>query len=59
MAVSQSGSLCHAFGRESELSCYLLIAWLTLRPEDGGDMFRRNVGPSPKYTALQSRRPYF
>jgi hypothetical protein len=26
--------------------------------EDGGDMFRRNVGLSPDYTALERRRYY-
>jgi hypothetical protein len=27
--------------------------------EDGSDMFVRNVGRSPNYTALQPGRPYF
>jgi hypothetical protein len=26
--------------------------------EDGGDMFLRNVGLSPNYTALQARRMF-
>jgi hypothetical protein len=28
------------------------------RPEDGGDMFLENVDLSPKYRALQPRKPY-
>jgi hypothetical protein len=28
-------------------------------PEEGGDMFLRNVDPSPNYKALQPRRPFF
>jgi hypothetical protein len=31
------------------------LRYLLFRPEDGGDMFLRNVGPSPNYT-LQLRR---
>jgi hypothetical protein len=30
--------------------CWFL-RWLLFDPEDGGDMFLRNVGPSPNYTA--------
>jgi hypothetical protein len=38
--------------------CWFL-AWLTLRAEGRGDMFLRNVAPSPNYRALQPRRPCF
>jgi hypothetical protein len=31
---------------------------LLFDPEDEGDMFLRNIGLSPYYTALQARRPY-
>lgn len=31
---------------------------LQFDPEDGGNMFIRNVGFSPNYTVLQPRRPY-
>jgi hypothetical protein len=37
-------------------SCWFL-AWITLQPEDGGDMFLRNVAwLSPDYTALYLRK---
>jgi hypothetical protein len=35
------------------------LAWLTLWLWSGADIFVSNVGPSPKRTALQSRRPYY
>jgi hypothetical protein len=34
---------------------YFMVA-LFFYPEDGGDMFFRNVGISPIYTVLQPRR---
>jgi hypothetical protein len=36
----------------------VLLLGLFFGPEDGGDMFIRNVGLSPIYTASQPRRPY-
>jgi hypothetical protein len=32
---------------------------LIFKPEDGGDMFFRNVGLSPNYTAFQPMEPKF
>jgi hypothetical protein len=34
-----------------------LLLGLLCNPEDGGDMFLRNV--SPNYTALKPRKPFF
>jgi hypothetical protein len=37
-------------------ACFLLA--LLFNPEDGGNMFPRNVKLSPNYMVLQPRRPY-
>lgn len=36
----------------------LVFTWLHLNPGNLDDIFLRNVGLSPKYAALQPRRPY-
>jgi hypothetical protein len=51
----------HLQGRRSKYACHLLICWFLLNyffyPEDGGDIFLRNVGcNSTDYTALYPRR---
>jgi hypothetical protein len=39
-------------------SFFRVLAWLTLDPDDGSDMFLRNVGHSPNYMVLQLRSSY-
>jgi hypothetical protein len=37
-------------------ACPGILLGLPFDPEDGGDVFPRNVGISPKYTVLERRR---
>jgi hypothetical protein len=44
-----------SWGREL---CFCLLLGFLFDPEDGVDIFLRNVGLSPNYTALLLTRPY-